>query len=144
MDFLKAQLTKISKLKLVNLSKSTVLITGADSGLGLEAACEILLSKPERLILAVRDIKKGNVANKELQNGMILSLQIDVHKLDHSSFLPVHNFVKGLEGQRIDIAILNAGTWNTKFTTTTDMLLRLLKQQDNSLRAYLTNIIVSF
>ncbi|KAF7943658.1 uncharacterized protein EAE97_005729 [Botrytis byssoidea] len=109
MDFLKAQFTKISKLKLVNLSKSTLFITGADSGLGLESAREILLSKPERLILAVRDIKKGNVTNKELQNEMMLSIQIDVHKLDRSSFLPVQNFVKGLEGQRIDIAILNAG-----------------------------------
>ncbi|KAF7888169.1 uncharacterized protein EAF02_002710 [Botrytis sinoallii] len=120
MDFLRAQFTKIPKLKLVNLSKSTVLITGANAGLGLEAAREILLSKPERLILAVRDIEKGNVAKKELQNGKTSNTQIDVHKLDHSSFRSVQNFVKGLEGQRVDIAILNAGTWNTKFTTTTD------------------------
>ncbi|TEY85262.1 hypothetical protein BOTCAL_0015g00510 [Botryotinia calthae] len=120
MDFLRAQFTKIPKLKLVNLSKSTILITGANAGLGLEAAREILLSKPERLILAVRDVEKGNVAKKELQNGMTSSTQIDVHKLDHSSFRSVQNFVKGLEGQRVDIAILNAGTWNTKFTTTTD------------------------
>ncbi|TGO27604.1 hypothetical protein BPAE_0039g00140 [Botrytis paeoniae] len=119
-DFLRAQFTKIPRLKLVNLPKSTVLITGGNAGLGLEATREILLSKPERLILAVRDIEKGNVAKKELQNGMTSSTQIDVHKLDHSSFRSVQNFVKGLEGQRVDIAILKAGTWNTKFTTTTD------------------------
>ncbi|EMR85851.1 hypothetical protein ACHAPC_007627 [Botrytis cinerea] len=120
MDFLRAQFTKIPKLKPVNLSKSTVLITGANAGLGLEAAHEILLSKPERLILAVRDIEKGDVAKRELQNRTTSSTQIDVHKLDHSSFRSVQNFVKELEGQRVDIAILNAGTWNTHFTTTTD------------------------
>ncbi|THV49636.1 hypothetical protein BGAL_0186g00250 [Botrytis galanthina] len=120
MDFLRAQFTKIPKLKPVNLSKSTVLITGANAGLGLEAAREILLSKPERLILAVRDIEKGNIAKRELQNRTTSSTQIDVHKLDHSSFRSVQNFVKGLEGQRVDIAILNAGTWNTQFTTTGD------------------------
>lgn len=109
MDFLRAQFTKIPKLKPVNLSKSTVLITGANAGLGLEAAHEILLSKPERLILAVRDIEKGDVAKRELQNRTTSSTQIDVHKLDHSSFRSVQNFVKELEGQRVDIAILNAG-----------------------------------
>ncbi|TGO65480.1 hypothetical protein BCON_0002g00640 [Botryotinia convoluta] len=92
MDFLRAQFTNIPKLKLVNISKSTVLITGANAGLRLEAAREVLLSKPERLILAVRDIEKGNIARKELQNGMTSSTQIDVHN--------------------------SIGTWNTLFTTT--------------------------
>ncbi|TGO35797.1 hypothetical protein BHYA_0146g00220 [Botrytis hyacinthi] len=92
MDFLKIHFTKIPKLKLVNLSKSTVLITGTNSGLGLEAAREILLSKPEHLILAMRNTKNGNAAKKELQNGMTSSTQIDVHELDHWSFRSVQNF----------------------------------------------------
>jgi retinol dehydrogenase-12 len=109
MDFIKAQLTKIPKITPVNLSKSTVLITGANSGLGFEAAREILHSKPERLILAVRNIEKGNAARKVLENAKPSGTKIDVRKLDQSSLKSVQDFVKELEGDKVDIAILNAG-----------------------------------
>lgn len=109
MDLFRSQFTKIPKLKPVNLSKSTVLVTGANGGLGLEAEREIHLSKPERLILAVRGLEKGKFAQKELENPMISSTQIDIRKLDRSSFRSVQNFAKELEVQRVDIAILDAG-----------------------------------
>lgn len=110
MDFLRSQFTKIPKLAPVNLSKSTVLITGANAGLGLEAAKEILLSKPERLILAVRNLERGNKARKELEHMKTsTSTQIDVKILDYANFESVRTFAKELEGQTVDIAILNAG-----------------------------------
>lgn len=110
MDFLRSQFTKIPKLAPVNLSKSTVLITGANAGLGLEAAKEILLSKPERLILAVRNLERGNAARKELERVKTsTSTQIDVKILDYANFESVRTFAKELEGQTVDIAILNAG-----------------------------------
>jgi retinol dehydrogenase-12 len=120
MDFLKSQLTKIPLITPVNLSKSTVLITGANTGLGLEVAREIVRSKPERLILAVRNLEKGDIAKKDLDRAKSSGTRIEVHKLDQSSFDSIQAFAKELDGERIDIAILNAGVWNTKFITTPD------------------------
>lgn len=110
MDFIRAQLTKIPRVIPVDLSRSTVLITGANSGLGLEAAREILNSKPERLILAVRNLEKGNEAKTLLAEANKSGAKIDVRKLDQSSFKSIQDFVAELKGERVDIAILNAGS----------------------------------
>ena len=78
MDFIKAQLSKIPAITPVNLSACTVLITGSNTGLGLD---------------------KSKAASTE----------IEVRKLDQGSFASVLSFAKGLKGDRVDLAILNAG-----------------------------------
>ncbi|KAF1996430.1 NAD(P)-binding protein [Amniculicola lignicola CBS 123094] len=120
MDFFKAQFTKIPQITPANLSTSTVLITGANAGLGLEAAREILKSKPQRLILAVRNLERGQAAVKELSSAKHASTQIDVRQLDQASFASIKAFADGLSGQKVDIAILNAGSWSFKWGQTTD------------------------
>jgi len=77
MDFLRAQFTKIPIVAPANLSRRTVLITGATSGLGLETAREILKSQPARLILAVRDLERGKAVVSRLQNADTTSTQFD-------------------------------------------------------------------
>ncbi|KAF2462744.1 NAD(P)-binding protein [Lindgomyces ingoldianus] len=120
MDFLKAQFTKILPVTPANLSESTVLITGANAGIGFEAAREILKSKPKRLILAVRNLDRGNAAASDLSKIKDASTEIDVRQLDQSSFASVKAFADGLSGQKVDVAILNAGVWNFKWTPTTN------------------------
>ncbi|KAF2791054.1 NAD(P)-binding protein [Melanomma pulvis-pyrius CBS 109.77] len=120
MDFFKAQFTKIPLIKPVNLSDCTVLITGANAGLGYEAAKEILASKPARLILAVRSLERGNTAVTELAKLKAASTEIDVRQLDQASFASIKAFADGLDGQKVDIAILNAGTWSFKWGQTAD------------------------
>ncbi|KAL7271703.1 hypothetical protein RUND412_005518 [Rhizina undulata] len=96
-----------------NLTGKTILITGSNTGLGLEAA-RIIVKIPgvSRIILAVRTIQKGEEAKKEL---LVLAkdgnkgLQIDVRRLDHLSFDSVREFVEELNGMPIHVAILNAG-----------------------------------
>ena len=109
MEFIKAQLTKIPRVPPVDLSASTVLITGANTGIGFEAARESLYSKPQRLIIAVRDMEKGEAARAELEKLRSPTTKLDVRRLDLSSFDSVQKFAKGLEGERVDVAILNAG-----------------------------------
>ena len=109
MEFIKAQMTKIPRVTPVNLSASTVLITGANTGLGLEAAREVLPSNPKRLILAVRSVEKGNMAKNYLEQGKSGTTKIEVRKFDQGSFASIQSLVKDLEGERVDIAILNAG-----------------------------------
>jgi retinol dehydrogenase 12 len=110
MDFIRAQLTRIPRITPVNLSACTVLITGANSGLGLAASREVLMSSPKRLILAVRNLDEGNKARSELMGrGKPTLTEIEVRKLDQNNFESVASFAKSLKGDRVDFAILNAG-----------------------------------
>jgi retinol dehydrogenase-12 len=134
MDFIRAQLTKIPRVIPVDLSRSTVLITGANSGLGLEAAREILISKPERLILAVRDVVKGDEARKLLAGANLSGAKIDVRKLDQSSFKSIQDFVAQLKGERVDIAILNAGSSPYVLALTWLLILTLVRRVEYKAR----------
>jgi len=123
MDFIRAQLTRIPRITPVNLSACTVLITGANSGLGLAASREVLMSSPKRLILAVRNLDEGNKARSELMGrGKPTLTEIEVRKLDQNNFESVASFAKSLKGDRVDFAILNAGVMNCEFITSADGL----------------------
>ena len=111
MEFIRAQRTRIPSITPANLTSSTVLITGANAGLGFEAAREVLPSKPKRLILAVRNMEKGNAAKTELEKDKDASTNIEVRKLDQTDFGSVRTFVKDLKGERVDIFIQNAGKY---------------------------------
>jgi NAD(P)-dependent dehydrogenase (short-subunit alcohol dehydrogenase family) len=85
----------------------TVLITGANAGLGKEAARQVaLLPETEKVILAVRNVQKGEVAKKELEQktgkDIFELLIIDVSDLDS-----VRNAIPQIE-KPIDAVILNA------------------------------------
>lgn len=75
----------------------------------LEPAREILRSRPKRLILAVRSLERGQAAASELAEAMASGTKIDVKQLDQSSFAFIKTFADDVNGQRVDIAILNAG-----------------------------------
>ena len=74
----------------------TVIITGANSGLGFETAKKIALNKNYRLILACRNLEKAELAKetiiKETENQNIECL-----KLDTSSLQSVEEFVTEFE-----------------------------------------------
>ncbi|KAJ4289192.1 hypothetical protein N0V90_011534 [Kalmusia sp. IMI 367209] len=59
-----------------SLEGKTALVTGANSGLGLEAARELVAHKLSRLIATVRDVTKGEAAEKSiLEPSFVLSAQ---------------------------------------------------------------------
>lgn len=106
----------------VNLEGKTVLITGGNGGLGIEAASQVL-DLGGKVILAVRDEKKGQVAKEDLTKGRshLLPGDIQVWPLDLSSYdsiIALKDRVKQLE--HLDIAILNAGVFKVveSFSTT--------------------------
>ncbi|KAK6957466.1 hypothetical protein Daesc_000252 [Daldinia eschscholtzii] len=96
----------------VDLSGKTAIITGANGGIGLEVARQ-LLDLGCRVILTVRDERKGQTARQELLNGRNLASGfVQVWKLDLSSYESIISFAeraKGLKG--LDIAVLNAGVY---------------------------------
>jgi NAD(P)-dependent dehydrogenase (short-subunit alcohol dehydrogenase family) len=92
---------KFSAQDLPDMTGRTVVVTGANSGIGKIAAGH-LAESGARVILAVRDMDKGKVAAAEM-NGETELRQIDLSDQD-----AVHAFADGID-EEIDVLINNAG-----------------------------------
>jgi NAD(P)-dependent dehydrogenase (short-subunit alcohol dehydrogenase family) len=99
-----------------SLSGKTAIITGANTGLGYEAALQLLGLELSRMILAVRSLEKGEAAAQQLRQ-LYPDANIDVWELDMSIYDSIQAFTRRVESQswRVDIAILNAGVMNLSF-----------------------------
>lgn len=105
-----------------SLAGLTILVTGANTGLGLEAAIKCAQLGAARLILGVRDPAKGEKAQKTIEQRAKRRRRIstpeptgdvvvDVWQLDFMDFESVKLFAEKVreEGVRVDAAVLNAG-----------------------------------
>lgn len=93
-------LLRLFKLPFINLSSpppdtfkhQTILITGANSGVGLEAARHFGRLGASHIILAVRSVEKG-LAAAEVLSSASPSTRIDVWEVDLDSFDSVKAFL---------------------------------------------------
>ena len=93
-----------------------MLVTGSNTGLGLEAARELLSHKPRSVILGARSLQKGEQAKGELLKTSS-ECAIEVWHLDCESFDSVTKFGKRADAlDRLDLAILNAGVSKVEWT----------------------------
>lgn len=83
------------------LAGATAIVTGANSGIGFEAA-RALAGRGAHVILAVRDEKRGSGAAASIAGS------VEVRKLDLASLDSVRKFAAGVEGD-IRLLINNAG-----------------------------------
>lgn len=100
-----------------NVGGKTAIITGSNTGLGFEAARQLLDLGIGRLILAVRSETKGEDAKKQLLAGKTGDGQsVEVWPLDLSSYESVTSFVDRTKTlDRLDIFINNAGLTKLNF-----------------------------
>src|SRR3954469_15947904 len=97
----------------------TVVVTGSNVGLGKEAARHYARLGASNIILAVRDLKKGNAAKEDIESTTKIAKNvIQVWHLDMALYSSVQDFAKRIQGlERVDIFIANAGiagfTWRT-------------------------------
>ena len=107
--------TRTPKIPEVSLSGQTVLITGGSSGIGFETA-KIFVKLGAKVILAVRSVPKGDLKKDQLLTWNKDAV-IEVREVDLSSFQSIKDFARDLsrEVERLDIAILNAGIYQTEF-----------------------------
>jgi NAD(P)-dependent dehydrogenase (short-subunit alcohol dehydrogenase family) len=96
----------------------TALITGANSGIGLEAA-RTLAQAGARVIMASRNTEKGETAAAEIR-ATSPDAELDVRKLDLSSLDSVRAFAEGYDEDRLDLLINNAGVMVPPYTKTVD------------------------
>jgi NAD(P)-dependent dehydrogenase (short-subunit alcohol dehydrogenase family) len=102
----------------VSFADKTIIITGASSGLGYEAALKFAQKGVSKLILAVRDAKKGQDAKQSIEAavGQASSDNIEVWELEMGDYESIKSFAKRVEGlERIDVVILNAGIFTKEF-----------------------------
>lgn len=98
-----------------NLSGQTTIITGSNTGIGLEAARVLLGFHLSHLIIAVRSIEKGENVALQLRKAYPKA-QIDVWALDMLSYESIQAFTQQCATlPRLDTVILNAGMANMKF-----------------------------
>jgi NAD(P)-dependent dehydrogenase (short-subunit alcohol dehydrogenase family) len=98
------------------LAGKTVLVTGANAGLGFEAVSSFLKLRPSLLIMGVRSVDKGQTAAAALRREF-LDARIEVWELDMESFRSVQAFAARAEREldRLHVAVLNAGLAKLKF-----------------------------
>ena len=89
----------------------TVIVTGANSGLGAVTARE-LAAKGAKIVMAVRNTEKGEAAAQQITG------QVEVRRLDLQDLSSVRQFAGGVD--KADILINNAGIMAAPYALTVD------------------------
>ena len=128
-QFLREQLATVPSVEHEDLSGKTVVVIGANIGLGFEAAKHFARMNPARIVLGCRSKERGEAAAASEANPLL-----SYHSVSHFTYIElktetgyesaelwiidlarissVVDFVERLEkeGSRIDILLLNAAT----------------------------------
>jgi NAD(P)-dependent dehydrogenase (short-subunit alcohol dehydrogenase family) len=104
--------TLASPSEIPDQSGRTIVITGANSGIG-RAAAAALAARGARVVLAVRDPEKGRAAAATMHGA------VEVRALDLASLAAIRAFADGVDGA-VDVLINNAGTMTGSLQHTAD------------------------
>ncbi|KAH7903221.1 short-chain dehydrogenase [Hygrophoropsis aurantiaca] len=109
-----------------DLSSKTLVVVGANTGLGLEASVHFATMGPERLLVTCRDEKKCEQAKRDIvqrvENG-VSSDAVVSWPLNMDSFDSVCAFADRFEAEeigKIDALVANAGIASATYTRTSD------------------------
>lgn len=99
------------------------MVTGSNTGLGYQTSTQLLRLGLTHLILAVRNLSKGEIARTSLLASLPKSTKppvVEVWELDLADYDSITRFVNRLQksGIYIDFALLNAGVANFNYTQT--------------------------
>ncbi|KAI0081319.1 NAD(P)-binding protein [Panus rudis PR-1116 ss-1] len=112
----------VAPLITTDLSNKTVLVTGANTGLGHEAAKHFARMKPQKLVVTCRTKEKGDATVKRIQQETGFA-EVEAHELELSSFSSVLEFVKKFNSSHVglDILVSNAALAMNDFQLTGDV-----------------------
>ena len=103
----------------VSFAGKTVLLTGATSGLGYEAAVKFLNLGVETLIIGYRSLDRGYATKTQLETRTKRPDVVQVWELQMDQFQSVKRFADRVDQEvnQLDVAVLNAGLWNRDYAT---------------------------
>ncbi|KAI4097931.1 MAG: hypothetical protein LQ344_000203 [Seirophora lacunosa] len=119
--FLYRQLLVTPPVPKTRFDEKTIIVTGSNVGLGLEAARHFGRLGAARVILAVRDLQKGEAAKKSIDRTLRRSPSpVAVWQLDLSSYESVQEFAARVDKEldRVDVVCENAGIATGTFRLT--------------------------
>lgn len=104
-----------------SFANETVVITGGNTGLGKEAARQIVALDAAKVIITSRDATKGEKAKRDIESATGRSGIVEVWNLDLASYASVQEFAARCQSlSRIDAVIMNAGVCTEKYTKAED------------------------
>ncbi|KAF5309362.1 hypothetical protein D9611_013999 [Ephemerocybe angulata] len=122
-DFIKDQNTKVPPVATADLTGKTVVVVGANAGLGFEATKHFARMNPGKLILACRSEERGSAAVKKLISETSYD-KAELWMVDLGKFSSVVAFIDRFEksGERLDILVASAATnpYGSAYKTTSD------------------------
>jgi retinol dehydrogenase-12 len=111
------QWTRTIPIPTTSFTGQTVIVTGANVGLGLEAARNFTKLGADKVILAVRSVEKGEAAKASIEESTGRKDIVEVWSLDLCSFDSVKDFASKAQGlSRIDVLLENAGLNTMKWS----------------------------
>lgn len=119
--FVKSQIFTPLPYPTIDLTGQTVIVTGANTGLGLEAARHFTRLRAAKVILGVRNLDKGETARQSIEESTQCRGIVEVWQLDLSSYESVKQFATRVEKlNRLDAIVENAGMTTRKYVQTED------------------------
>jgi protochlorophyllide reductase len=106
--------------QLPDLSGKTAIVTGANSGLGLETA-RVLALMGAHVVMACRNLEKAHAAKTRMASAGMAD-RLELRELDLASLESVRTFAQGIRDdyEQLDILVNNAGVMALPRMTTAD------------------------
>ncbi|KDQ33742.1 hypothetical protein PLEOSDRAFT_48091 [Pleurotus ostreatus PC15] len=120
-SFIKAQWAQVPQVENHDLTGKTVVVIGANTGIGYETAKHFATMNPARLIMGCRNREKGAAAVGNLEDSAGFD-KAELWLIDLCSFESVKSFVDKLDKEvdRLDILVSNAAVMPMEYATTED------------------------
>lgn len=114
--FMRSQFFTIPPYPTKKYTGQTIIVTGSNAGLGLEASRHFVRLNAAKVILAVRNLEKGEAAKKSIEQSTGRKGVAEVWQLDLASYDSVKDFAKRAQGlERLDVLVENAGILTDQF-----------------------------
>ena len=120
-DFLRSQVLTKLPYPTKKFTGQTIIVTGSNVGMGLEAARHFVRLDAAKVILAVRSITKGEAAKESIEESEKRPGVAEVWELDLAKYSSVKAFAeRAMTLDRLDVVVANAGMYTFDFTMAED------------------------
>lgn len=121
LSFVVDQWSTLPPVESVDLSGKTVVVVGANAGIGFEAATHFARMSPAKLIVACRNDSKGKAAVSDIEAATGFK-SCESWKVDLADFASVTSFAERFHRQcdRLDILVMNAAIVAKEYEETVD------------------------